>query len=87
MEEYKMSEIKEQLKGLVGKGWTEAKFGHLANAKIFSNLLAAKGIQSKISELLGHATTVDTDPKVILTKHFLVYGEKTSAHRVLGKFV
>ena len=82
-----MTEIKEHLKGMVANGWTEAKFGRLENAKIFHNLLAQKGISSKISEILGHATTVDTDPSVILSKHFLVYGEKTSAHRVLGKFV
>lgn len=82
-----MTEIKEHLKGMVAHGWTEAKFGHLGNAKIFHTLLTQKGIPAKITEIIGHATTVDTDPSVILNKHFLVYGEKTAAHKVLGKFV
>jgi len=82
-----MKAIKEQLKGMVNAGWTEAKFGKFENAKIFKNLLENRGMLAKISQILGHATTVDTNPGVLLSKHFLVYGEKTAAHRVLGKFV
>jgi hypothetical protein len=72
---------------MAASGYTEAKFGKLDNAKIFANLLANKGISSKIKEILGNATTVDTDPSKVLLKHFLVSGEKTAAHRILNKFV
>lgn len=82
-----MSDVKERLKKMVATGYTEAKFGKLDNAKIFANLLANKGISSKIKEILGHATTVDTEPSKILLKHFLVSGERTAAHKVLNKFV
>jgi len=79
--------IATKLKKMVTAGWTEAKFGKLDNAKIFQKLLMAKGIVARIKEMLGHATTVDTNPNTILNKHFLVYGEKTAAHKILGKFV
>lgn len=82
-----MEHIKEKLKKMASAGWTEAKFGKFENAKLFANLLANRGITSKIQEILGHATTVDTEPGVLLKKHFLVYGEATQAHKILGKFV
>jgi hypothetical protein len=78
---------KEALKELVGKGLTEAKFGKLDNANIFKHLLEYKGIPTKIEQKIGHATTIDTPAHVLLSKHFHVTGLKTSAHKVLGKFV
>lgn len=82
-----MSEIKETLKKMVGNGYTMAKFGKLDNAKFFKTLLEHKGIKSRLEEKLGNALTVDTDPKIILRKHFLVYGMDTAAKNIVGKFV
>lgn len=79
--------IATKLKKMVAEGWTEARFGKLDNAKIFQRLLENRGMIARITQILGHATTVDTKPETVLSKHFLVYGEKTAAHRVLGKFV
>lgn len=78
---------KDLLKEMVGKGITEAKFGKLDNAKIFKHLLEYKGIPAKIEERLGHATTIDTPANQLLAKHFHVFGVKTTAHKILGKFV
>lgn len=87
------SDIKPLLGKMVQEGRYEANFGQLVNAKYFANLLANKDIQSRIDEILGHATTVDTHPSVRLNKHYHVQGMKvnykgtSAAHDVLKKFV
>ena len=72
---------------MVAAGHTEAKFGHLENAKFFKHLLEKRSIPARIEERLGHATTVDMEPGIILAKHFHVFDVKSTAHKVLGKFV
>jgi hypothetical protein len=79
--------IKPYLEKMVKEGHTEAKFGKIENAHHFKNILAKHNVPSRIEEKLGHATTVDTEPGTILTKHFHVFGLRTTAHNVLGKFV
>lgn len=81
------TEVKEYLSKMVKQGKTEANFGQLVNAKYFANLLANRNIQARIDEILGHATTVDMDPKMKLERHFHVFGIKSAAHNVLNKFV
>lgn len=82
-----MKDIKTYLKGMVAKGHTEAKFGHLEHAHLFKGLLADKGIPSKIEEKLGHATTIDMTPGTVLSKHWHVMGLHNTSHKILGKFV
>lgn len=80
-------ELKERLERMVGEGRTEAKFGKLENANLFKNILTKHNISSKIEQRIGHATTIDTHPSILLAKHFHVTGLTTKAHNVLGKFL
>lgn len=79
---------KEVLEHMVNRGHVEAKFGKLENAMHFKHLLKSKrNIDSKLTERLGHATTIDTPRNMNLHKHFHVQALHDAAHRVLGKFM
>lgn len=87
MKEIKTTDIKPFLQKMVAEGRYEANFGKLINAQYFAKLLENKSIQARIDKILGHATTVDTDPKIKLSSHFHVEGLTSTTHNVLKKFV
>lgn len=72
----------------VKQGHTEARFKYLPHATLFKTLVERHhGIPAIIEKMLGNATTFDSKDSDILKEHFHVYGVKSTAHRVLGKFV
>lgn len=79
--------IKAIIEKLVVKGYTDARFAKFDHADYFKSLLARKNITAVIQEKIGNVTTVDYDPKMKISRYFQVTAMKSSAHKVLGKFI
>jgi len=80
-------EVKEKVDRLIAQGHTEGKFAILPHAQYMAAKLKSINVPATITEKLGHATTIDTAQGIKIAKHFHVYGNSNTAHRILGKFV
>ena len=78
-------EITAKIDKMISSGKTVGDFGFKQYADYMRAKLAAYKIPSTLTERAGNTYTIDTP--AVVHKHYHVEGVKSTAHRILGKFV
>jgi len=89
MKNIKGAELRKDITGKIDKmiasGKTVGDFGFRQYAEYMRSKLGQYKVPANISERPGNTYTIDTP--AVVAKHYHVEGVKTTAHRILGKFL